>query len=82
MHYDDAHIYLLGTSDRLLTASGSDRQQPYRSSLIGSRQLPTFLANGLPCDSPEHRAMASEYPTYKLDQNTVPDQSISWYRNN
>ena len=40
-------------------------------------KLPQFLAAGLPCDSPEHRA-ASEYPTYKLDQNTVLDTSISW----
>ena len=45
-----------------------------------SRQLPQFLAAGLPCDSPEHRAIASEYPTYKLDQNTVVDNSISWER--
>jgi len=69
----------------------------YRSSLYGinigggyksnvgynkSRQLPQFLAAGLPCDSPEHRAIASEYPTYKLDQNTVVDNSISWERCN
>ena len=47
-----------------------------------SRQLPQFLAAGLPCDSPEHRAIASEYPTYKLDQNTVVDNSISWERCN
>ena len=47
-----------------------------------ARQLPQFLAAGLPCDSPEHRAIASEYPTYKLDQNTVVDNSISWERCN
>ena len=40
------------------------------------------MAAGLPCDSPEHRAIASEYPTYKLDQNTVVDNSISWERCN
>ena len=45
-------------------------------------RLPQFLAAGLPCDSPEHRMAASEYPTYKLDQNTVVDTSISWQRTN
>ncbi len=63
----------------------------YRSSLYSimgsqqskkSRHLPHFLAAGLPCDSPEHRAMASDYPTYKLDQNSVADHSISWERYN
>ena len=45
-------------------------------------RLPQFLAAGLPCDSPEHSLAVSEYPTYKLDQNTVVDTSISWQRTN
>lgn len=73
----------------IATRSSQGAHKEYRSSLYGmmgtsksqrTSGLPHFLAAGLPCDSPEHRAMASEYPTYKLDQNTVADTSISWER--